>query len=1095
MALEAQTLAKLDHPNIVRLYSFEQDRHTAFLVLDFIIGVTLRRLLAERGRALSLEESTHILQQVVAALHYAHTNGIVHRDVKPGNIMVRSDGHVFMSDFGIARALENVTMATIAIGTPAYMSPEQVTGQEISPRSDIYSLGVVLYEMVTGRRPFTGGEAGLTGTNTLERVRQAHLHLEPVDPRNWNPQLPPEAAMVILKALAKSPAMRWPDVLSMLEAWEDAVGIVTSPRRAAAAPRPPAELLEMKRGLQQLVQQGQWSQALALASTILEKWPQEREVTVTQFKVRYLNNLEQELQTALDQARQLRRAEDWEACLSIAKALAEEAPGVARYRELIQLCQQELQWIEASRQAERFIAQERWEDAEATLLAIPTSHPEALRLRQELDQQRRRKERVNELYLEAQRQLANQAWDAAIVAANMALTAGGDPAIFQPLITRALEEKRLTEQISHLLAQAAQAQQQGNWDQAIHALQQAVALQPNNPQLVSQLATLEEQLAWRKRLEQARGLLHQYQWQPAMALLEGIPREFSDTAELLNQAERCRTWQEKLEEAQHSSDPESILKLLDELPADFPGKEELRQKALETIAGQDAFGSWEVAVRQALDAGQWDEVISICQEALNAPQAPDKFRSWLQQAEHERTVDRQVEDILSSARQALDEQNFPQAIALLENASSLRPNRQDIQELLRSARQSQQLLERKEMARQAIAEQRWESAYETLAGIPEPDPEATQLMTTLQDSWKMSLLRELDQAESGQRWQDAITIFQELDKHQWMTPDLLQRKEHVLRSLRRVSLQQHIYQAIQQGDWKQALRHAQEARRQFPDDAEFQHLEEKARQHLAAARPAVLRTPYIIAGAVILLGIVISLFFVLGRGSTIGTAGPVGATSVAAVLPPATPTFSPTPTQTAGVVIYTSTPLPSPSHTFTPTRTPTPRPSPTRTPTRTPTPRPASTRTPTPRPTPTPASAVSLPNISLTAPANGAVFLGRDAAITLQWQSVKPSLQPDEYYLVILAFPHNSATWYDYQWTKNTSIVLPKYLFDNVTGDRIFRWTVGLIRLQAGEPTGDPTGRITILSNANDIWQFQWAGGGDAGGGGGGPPPTWTPRP
>jgi hypothetical protein len=123
------------------------------------------------------------------------------------------------------------------------------------------------------------------------------------------------------------------------------------------------------------------------------------------------------------------------------------------------------------------------------------------------------------------------------------------------------------------------------------------------------------------------------------------------------------------------------------------------------------------------------------------------------------------------------------------------------------------------------------------------------------------------------------------------------------------------------------------------------------------------------------------------------------------------------------------------------------------------------------------------------------VFLGRDAAITLQWQSVKPSLQPDEYYLVMLAFPHNSATWYDYQWTKNTSIVLPKYLFDNVTGDRIFRWTVGLIRLQAGEPTGDPTGRITILSNANDIWQFQWAGGGDAGGGGGGPPPTWTPRP
>lgn len=225
-AREAQALARLDHPNIVRFYSFEREGAIAFIVMDYIEGVTLRRLLLERGGPLELAEMTSILQQVGAALHYAHAEGFIHRDLKPGNIMIHRDGRVFLSDFGIAKAMDSATVTTVAAGTPAYMSPEQILGRKLDFRTDIYSLGVVVFQMATGQRPFTGEEPGLRGEELTQRIRDAHLHLGPPDPHTINPDLPPQAAQVILRALAKQPQARWPNVMSMVRAWENAVGIV-----------------------------------------------------------------------------------------------------------------------------------------------------------------------------------------------------------------------------------------------------------------------------------------------------------------------------------------------------------------------------------------------------------------------------------------------------------------------------------------------------------------------------------------------------------------------------------------------------------------------------------------------------------------------------------------------------------------------------------------------------------------------------------------------------------------------------------------------------------------------------------------------------
>ena len=230
---EAAALARLDHPNIVRFYAAEQDGVLNFIVMDYVSGSNLQRRISQAGGPLPLSETTTLLHQIGPALHYAHTMGFIHRDIKPGNIMLREDGTALLSDFGAAKVLENSTLATLTVGTPAYMSPEQILGRDPQPQSDIYSFGIVLYEMLVGRRPFTGDEQGLTGTGTLSRLREAHLRLDPPAPSELNPAIPPALDSIVVKALAKDVDDRWPNVLSLVDAWDTALG--NSGRRGKAA--------------------------------------------------------------------------------------------------------------------------------------------------------------------------------------------------------------------------------------------------------------------------------------------------------------------------------------------------------------------------------------------------------------------------------------------------------------------------------------------------------------------------------------------------------------------------------------------------------------------------------------------------------------------------------------------------------------------------------------------------------------------------------------------------------------------------------------------------------------------------------------------
>jgi serine/threonine-protein kinase len=205
---EAQAAASLSHPNIVAVFDTGSQDDTWFIVMEYVAGRTLKDVIRTEG-ALYWARAAEIAADVAGALATAHARGIVHRDVKPGNVMLTTDGKVKVMDFGIARAsaVPSITQTAAVVGTAQYIAPEQAQGLEVDARSDVYALGCCLYEMLTGQVPFTGP--------TPVAIAYRHVREDPTPPRMLNPDVPESLELVCLKAMAKRPEDRYQTAMEM----------------------------------------------------------------------------------------------------------------------------------------------------------------------------------------------------------------------------------------------------------------------------------------------------------------------------------------------------------------------------------------------------------------------------------------------------------------------------------------------------------------------------------------------------------------------------------------------------------------------------------------------------------------------------------------------------------------------------------------------------------------------------------------------------------------------------------------------------------------------------------------------------------------
>jgi len=205
---EARLAGRLEHPNVIRVYDVGEAKGAFYYTMEYVNGSSLAELVKERG-AIRIGEAVEIIKRVALALDYAHRQGVLHRDVKPANILVNLEGEVKLADLGLARPVDEITEEK-AVGTPLYMSPEQILGKEVSPRSDLYSLGATFYFALSGTPPHSG--------STKKEVFEKQLWDDPIPIEQLRPEVPPAVSAVVHRLLAKRVEDRYPTARSVVDA-------------------------------------------------------------------------------------------------------------------------------------------------------------------------------------------------------------------------------------------------------------------------------------------------------------------------------------------------------------------------------------------------------------------------------------------------------------------------------------------------------------------------------------------------------------------------------------------------------------------------------------------------------------------------------------------------------------------------------------------------------------------------------------------------------------------------------------------------------------------------------------------------------------
>lgn len=497
---EALAIARLSHPNIVAVYDYGEHDGRAYLVMEYVAGDTLKGRL---GKPVASGLALDVVTAVGAALDYAHSKGLVHRDIKPANILFTEDSRIVLSDFGIVRLADDDSSLTRGIvGTPQYMSPEQTTGGEVDGRCDLYSLGVVLFEMLTGRVPFKGESAIAT--------LSMHASMPVPSARERNPDLTEGIDRVVRRSLAKAPDDRYQTGRDLQQALAAAIAeaerppeptmMITSPTTdpgsAPSVATPPQDLESMYRQLLELTRSEDWRGAVNIAAQILARDSNYRDVSAI-------------LASASNELRFGRSTTSVE----------------IQMRDLIS-------------RAEGLISSGRLMEAAASLQQVLRADPNDTTARARLDEvnkrmaeqetQRRRHSRLEQLYSLAQSKVRASDWRWAhhILEEISAIdpTYRDVPALFaQAQENLKMHEVDVTPTgVANLRDQAEAAMANLQWDQAVRFWEEVLRSEPSLAGVAERLETARQQAALTNLNAEAAQLAADGRWEEAIQKLEQI---------------------------------------------------------------------------------------------------------------------------------------------------------------------------------------------------------------------------------------------------------------------------------------------------------------------------------------------------------------------------------------------------------------------------------------------------------------------------------------------------------------------------------------------------------------------------------------------
>jgi tetratricopeptide (TPR) repeat protein len=462
---EARTIARLEHKNILPVYDFGEHNGITYLVMRYLEGGTLKDVLAQ-GR-LTLHDTLEIMDQVCSALGYAHRQDVIHRDVKPANIMIDSEGAVYLTDFGIAKVVgkaSDLTATGAAIGTPAYMAPEQTVGEKIDGRTDLYALGVVLYEMVVGRVPFKA--------DTPMAVLMAHLHDPLPLPSQADPQIHAEIENVIIKTLAKDPDDRYQSAEALMQALRQAVYAAAPESLETTLVNLIAEI-RAKRSADLTVQGGRIADEIS-DPHLLEKLEQ-----------LYIDGLSAYW------------VKDWDRAQARLQEVIRVDPNYKDAALRLAEIEKQSQLAELHSQAQTAIEQDSWETAQGILQQILSATPDDREAKEKMAQVEKELELAS-LYAECEQLSEAGQWQAVINIFERIHQIDREYPDTQDLFVQAQEalvEQQRLETIKVTYQQGLQALDDGNWKQAQKLFTTIKNQQPNYAETEQLLARAADELS------------------------------------------------------------------------------------------------------------------------------------------------------------------------------------------------------------------------------------------------------------------------------------------------------------------------------------------------------------------------------------------------------------------------------------------------------------------------------------------------------------------------------------------------------------------------------------------------------------------------